>query len=57
MTHVNISILRILVSDTQTDGRTDRQDNFSIDTYIYKSQFRIRLYQKVILKLFSIECY
>ena len=35
MTNVNILFHRLLVSETQTDRRIDRQDKFVIDTYIY----------------------
>ena len=35
MTHVNFLFHRLLVSETQTDRQTDRQDKFVIDIYIY----------------------
>ena len=35
MTHVNFLLHRLLVSETQTDIQTYRQDKFVIDIYIY----------------------
>ena len=36
MTHVNFLFHRLLVSETQTDRQTDRQDKFVKDIYIYR---------------------